>query len=274
MAKTPRRTGSKPSTRRPAKGARSKASRSRARKTSPTEAGPDATDEAARPPTRGERRRLALLDGGVEIVAREGLSGLSVEALASAGGISNGALYRHFGSMDDALGALQVHALERVTGAMERSLWSLRQSLAAGRASKRTKALVELLATVEMILTLQVQDPGAIILLRSMAGDPGRRIGDEELSQSLPSATRLLGMIGGLFLNAADAGALKSGDDSARSAIWLSSLLGLLQLAKLEAFELGLDVDGLARDHAATLLIGYGASASSVATARRTLDDA
>lgn len=65
-----------------------------------------------------DERRREILRAATELIGRDGLAGLTAATLAQAIGVTPGALYKHFESLDEVLEAL---ALE-VEGALEASL--------------------------------------------------------------------------------------------------------------------------------------------------------
>jgi AcrR family transcriptional regulator len=54
----------------------------------------------------GDERRREILRAATELIGRDGLAGLTAATLAGAVGLTPGALYKHFDSLDDVLGAL------------------------------------------------------------------------------------------------------------------------------------------------------------------------
>lgn len=67
----------------------------------------------ARRPERGERR-AQLLTAAADLVGREGVASLTMEALAAEAGVSKALPYRHFANAEDALVALYRQELGRL----------------------------------------------------------------------------------------------------------------------------------------------------------------
>ena len=142
-------------------------------------------------------------------------------------------------------------------------------------------ALMRLLVTVEAYIALQEDEPAAFALIRTLVGDPRRRVPDELVGEVLPSVGRLLSLLAALFREAADAGAFTSsaaagpepGDSpEARAVTWWATLHGLLQLDKFTSLTpIPVDLGALARRHARALLLGYGARPASLAAAESRL---
>ena len=77
----------------------------------------------------GDLRR-ALIQGGLSLLAREGLAGFSLRALAQELGVSHAAPYRHFASREELLTEIVAESRERFTLALRSSV---ERSEAAGR---------------------------------------------------------------------------------------------------------------------------------------------
>jgi len=69
----------------------------------------------------GDLRR-ALIQGGLELLARDGPAGFSLRALAQELGVSHAAPYRHFKSREELLAAIVAESRERFTGALKASV--------------------------------------------------------------------------------------------------------------------------------------------------------
>lgn len=61
-------------------------------------------------------RREEILGAVLEIIGTRGIAALSTSAIAEAVGLSTGALFRHFASLDDILTETTRHAVERLEG--------------------------------------------------------------------------------------------------------------------------------------------------------------
>lgn len=79
---------------------------------------PTPVDAAA---TKGERTRERLLDIAEAAVQRYGFAGVSIDAVAAAGGISKSGFYFHFASKNAMAGALLHRAFERLERALRQS---------------------------------------------------------------------------------------------------------------------------------------------------------
>lgn len=63
-----------------------------------------------------EQRRVEIADAALRLIASRGIAELSTRLVAEAVGLSTGALFRHFGSLDDILCAVADRVLERLQG--------------------------------------------------------------------------------------------------------------------------------------------------------------
>ncbi len=66
---------------------------------------------------RRSRRRAALLDATLDVVADRGVKGLGVKAVCNAAGLNDRYFYQEFGDCDEALMALYDHLIMAATGA-------------------------------------------------------------------------------------------------------------------------------------------------------------
>jgi AcrR family transcriptional regulator len=72
-------------------------------------------------PSKGDLRELAILDAAERQLSEDGLDRMTVETIATAAGITRGALYFYFGSKNDVLAALVERTAASVVEAVERA---------------------------------------------------------------------------------------------------------------------------------------------------------
>lgn len=89
-------------------------------------------------PDLSEVRSQQILDGATRCVARRGVEGLTLEAVASEVGMSRSHIRHYMGNRDELLHALVAHLGRRYSGGLERSL-------ADAPAGKRFSAALDLL---------------------------------------------------------------------------------------------------------------------------------
>ncbi|HEY2719867.1 MAG TPA: helix-turn-helix domain-containing protein [Solirubrobacteraceae bacterium] len=80
-----------------------------------------ATDPPARATRDAAQTREALLDAGVEVAARDGLAGLSVNRVVAEAGVAKGTFYVHFDDREAFVDALHARFHERVEQAAARA---------------------------------------------------------------------------------------------------------------------------------------------------------
>jgi AcrR family transcriptional regulator len=84
--------------------------------------------KAAKPATRaavtpgGQRTRQALIDAGIAVAERDGLAGLSINAVVAAAGLAKGTFYVHFADRDAFVDALHLQFYARVGDAVARAV--------------------------------------------------------------------------------------------------------------------------------------------------------
>lgn len=117
-------------------------------------------------------RRQSILDAALRCLARTGLEGLTVQALAEESGASVGSIYHHFGSLGGVVGAL-----------FEAGLASYRDVLlAALDAAPTARGKVE--AVVRTYLSWCEANPAWARLLLKGRGHPGVREREADIRQT------------------------------------------------------------------------------------------
>jgi TetR/AcrR family transcriptional regulator, transcriptional repressor for nem operon len=86
---------------------------------------PDARAEGTPVTPKGRRTREALLGAGEVVAEREGLSGLSVAAVADGAGVAKGTFYLYFDDRESFIDALHQRFYSRVTHAVSRAVAGL-----------------------------------------------------------------------------------------------------------------------------------------------------
>ena len=87
-----------------------------------TQAGPQATARAAVRPYHHGNLRASLLSAAEAVLAERGAQGLTLRDVARAAGVSHGAPYHHFASLDELLAAVAQHGFELLGEAMARAV--------------------------------------------------------------------------------------------------------------------------------------------------------
>lgn len=217
------------------------------------------------PPTaRRAQRSEDFLAAAIALVEAEGIEGLTIARLAHSLGLAVGAMYRYFPSKDDLLSALEVRALDDYTR-------SLVQALAA-QPPPRTSvpALARIFFAPRHYHRHLVAHPAVRRLLSIALADPRRLVADAQVEPILLACQRLALVLGGLFADAARAGALPDRPPGERVLVYFACTQGVVQLEKLLLRAGGMPgIDALLDQSTAALLRGFGARAALVTKAAR-----
>jgi AcrR family transcriptional regulator len=95
------------------------------RRSTPREPGGAESPEAkreARKARRQEGRRAALLEAARQVLAKQGVTGLTMEAVAAAADVSKPAVFYYFRTKEELMGALAAEQLEAETAVLERAI--------------------------------------------------------------------------------------------------------------------------------------------------------
>ena len=218
-----------------------------------------------------ELKRQRILDAAGAVIDREGLAGLTMQAVADQLDCAVGTLYTAFRSKAELVAALQsdaVATLERSyrTG---RAHWD--EDLAGEDVGDSTRPLVELLAHAGFLVAAAVVYPDEIALVRELLGEAPPTAPPLERSlagELLPVLHRTLDPVVGRLGDAVDAQSLQPGDPVSRALVWHAALLGVLRLERLAPVDRHLfRAAPLARSLAEALLVGWGADADEVEVA-------
>lgn len=219
---------------------------------------------------RRERKLDDILDAALDIVAAEGLEGLTMSRLARELDYVPAALYRYFDSKDAIVAAMQRRTVTELHADLkrERAGWAERLH----SEPDCTRAIAELLAAARFYSDLPARMPERFRLVSVLMGDPRPLVGDDDARRVAPMILGVLAEVRDLFEAAERAGALDAGDALERTLAYWSSLQGVLQTAKLARMEYGAFEPGrLSVVTAETLLRGWGADPDTIETARRAL---
>lgn len=210
-----------------------------------------------------------ILDAAMQLLAEDGLEGLTLKRLAERLGYAVGALYRYFDSKDELL-----VELERRVAAEFREALGLAATRAGERAEERVASpTVASLAAIRAVVLgyadLARSAPAQFRLASLMLADPRELLREEHGRRVMESLAPLLGDVRDLFEIAAERGALAEGDAVERTLTLWGGLHGVLQLTKLARFEPE-RMDGRRRvEHLLeSLLAGWGARTAEVAATK------
>lgn len=235
---------------------------------------PDADTRKTPRMRRREARIRSILDASMQILAREGLNGLTIQRLADELDYTPGAFYRYFPSKDAILVELQRRTLGELHDAFK-ALWERCGVLVEERGvGERLASLLPILATARLYRELPVLKPTHFGLIQLAVGEPNQIVQDDEIGPLVPTVMALLGDVARLIATASSCGALTpSAVSPAQRAVALwSALHGAMLMRKFGRFDEAIfDPEHLGQDVGHSLLVGWGASAEWVEEARELL---
>jgi AcrR family transcriptional regulator len=218
---------------------------------------------------QAKRSRILAAAGGV--IDRDGLDGLTMQAVATELDCAVGTLYTAFASKAELVAALQAEAV----GVLEASLRTARAQweVELDGLEDELVGLVELVAYGAFVAAAAVVFPDETRLVRAMLGETAPAKGSEEARALLPVVLRLLDPPVGRLADAAGLGVIHPGDPVARAVTWLSALHGVLRLEGLGSLDRHLFRAGpLARNLTEDLVCGWGADRDDLEVAASHLD--
>jgi len=193
------------------------------------------------------------------IVAREGIPGLTMQAVADRVGCSVGTVYTHFSSKGVLIADLQDVSVQRIIRSFV-AVRSRSHALAAERgATERDRASADLVLFGEFFIAAWDTFPEESHMLFSVLSERGEIVPKPELDRVLGSTLTLLGLGQEVVQAAIDADVLTDGPVADRVIMAASALLGVLLISHLAH----LDVDAfdhrrLTRTAWCDLLHGWG----------------
>lgn len=218
---------------------------------------------------RREAKTDAIVRAALQVLATDGIHGLTLQRVAHALGITTTALYRYFSSKDALLAALQRRAIGELHAALGAALAAVEPRTVGQEPA--VAALARLLAVVRFHRDLPRTHPDAHRLVTALLGDTRQLIADEHAAATVPLLRGLLVDVRALLEAAAAAGACEPGDAEARTVVLWATLQGLAQLEKLARLAPRTFVTGVERVAIETLLHGFGADRSEIHRAERVL---
>lgn len=138
--------------------------------------------------TRGTTTPAALLDVAMGLVESEGLTGITIDAVAKAAGVSKGAVLHHFKTKSDLLAALVQRFAATLASGVEARLAKdrrpgalVRAMLALGRPRRGSAGLSDVDRFRQAVLAAAVHDNSLLAPMREVGGRLRERVlADEE----------------------------------------------------------------------------------------------
>jgi AcrR family transcriptional regulator len=202
-----------------------------------------------------EQVTAEIVEAAEQVVLQADLEGLTVQAIASALGMTPGALYRYFPSRDAVVAAVQARVVQQLAQATTQAI------------AEQEGALARLFAVARATLRFARQEPRRYGLLSRMLAVPRPLVGDEAVGEVLPAALAVAAQVEGLFAQARREGVLSEGDDRLRLGAWWAAVHGAIQLNKLGRFVEQAQAELIAKEALIAMARGWGASAEATESA-------
>jgi AcrR family transcriptional regulator len=218
-----------------------------------------------------EAKRLRILAAAGAVIDRDGLAGVTMQAVADQLDCAVGTLYTAFSGKAELLAALQAEAVATLEASYRTARAGWEEHLATEEVEPAVAPLVELLAYAGFVAAAGVVFHDEVALVRALLGEasPSAPALDRaDGPQQLPVLHRLLDAPVDRLEAAIAAEVLTPGDATARALVWVASLFGVLRLERLAPLDRHLfRAQGLARSLSEDLLVGWGASRPDVEVA-------
>jgi TetR/AcrR family tetracycline transcriptional repressor len=214
-----------------------------------------------------DARRQRYLDAASRITDRDGLSGVTMQALADELDCAIGTVYTYFPSKSALLTALAQQAVETLQASHRTARHGWDAALDEAKLEPALVGLVQLEAWAAFLAAAAVVYADELALARAVLGDDAGGAVDAE-RPALSVVRVLLEVPAGLLDEAVAAGSLSAGDTLERALRWTAALNGVLRLDALAPLDRHLFRAGhLARALTQDLLVGWGAARPDVEVA-------
>ena len=224
---------------------------------------PDDRRERAR-----AKRRQRFLDAASRIIDRDGLAGVTMQAVADELDCAVGTIYTYFPSKAALLTALQHEAVVTLRGSYRAARHQWDAYLDTEDVDEHLRHLVQLMAFAGFCIAASVVYADEFHLQRLLLSEPVGGDTGEGARETLPVLRALLEEPRDLLLAAVEAGVLQADDPSERALRWLAALNGVLQLEHLGPLDRHLfRAPHLTRSLTTDLLVGWGAVRADVEVA-------
>jgi AcrR family transcriptional regulator len=214
------------------------------------------------------KRRQRFLDAASRIIDRDGLVGVTMQAVADELDCAVGTIYTYFPSKAALLTALQHEAVATLRSSYRTARHQWDAYLDTEEVDDQLRPLVQLMAYAGFCIAASVVYADEfhlqrLLLAEPVSGDDGEAVGD-----ALAVLRALLEEPRDLLTGAAEAGVLDAGDPTERALRWLAALNGVLLLEHLGPLDRHLfRAPHLTRSLTADLLVGWGAVRTDVEVA-------
>jgi AcrR family transcriptional regulator len=214
-----------------------------------------------------QKRQQQFLAVAAEIVSRDGLEGLTMQALASELDCAVGTAYTYFESKAALVAAVQRNAIDTLTRSLHLAQAGWDAYLDEHARDAEEAALARLIAFGGYLRAAAVAFPNEMALLQVVLGAQQAELPEEEAASNVDVARRFLDEPRALVA-AADGAAIERGDALARTITWVASINGVLLLESLGRTDpRTFQPAALARQLTLDLLAGWGADPAALARA-------
>jgi len=214
------------------------------------------------------QRRQRYLDAAGRIIDRDGLTGVTMQAVADELDCAIGTIYTYFPSKAALLAGLQQEAVETLRASYQTARHHWDAYLDTEKVDDDLVQLVQLQAFGGFCIAASVVFADEFHLQRLLLSEPVTPDETDETRQALPVLHALVATPRELLESAGEAGVLDRGDPTERVLRWLAALHGVLLLDNLGPLDRHLfRAPHLARGLTADLLVGWGASRPDVEVA-------
>jgi AcrR family transcriptional regulator len=201
----------------------------------------------------------------MDLVTDGGLEGLTIQRLAQKMDWAVGALYRYFPSKDALLAELQCRVVQTYGRNLSEALEALQTD----------DGLVKLIVVARHYRQYLLAHPTHFRLISLALSDPKQYLSDSMGLRVMQEVQAILIRVAGFITEATAAGSLDEGDIRDRTLVFWSCVQGVLQLNKLRRFAPDtMDTDRLLKEATATLLRGWGAEKTHLATVMKSAEEA
>ena len=220
-----------------------------------------------------EKKRQRFLDGAQAVIDRDGVAGLTMQAVADELDCAVGTIYTYFASKSALLASLQARAVDTLRASFQTAQPAWQEAIADEDLPAPLAALVEAAAFGAFWAAASVVLADEFTLQRQLLTSKVTVLTADDVREVMPVALRLFEQPRALLAAAAAAGALAPGDELERVVRWLAAMDGVLLLDEVAPVDRHLFRGGHhARQFTADLLVGWGADRSEVEVAQTHVD--
>jgi len=219
-----------------------------------------------------EQKRRGYLDAAVRIIVRDGLDGLTMNAIAREVDAAVGTIYGYFSHKSALVTELQVLAIEVLVGSWGVVSAEWDQEFCAAELTEGERDLARILAYAEYFADLASIHPEEFRLQQLQLAQPQALYDEDDLSRLAPATADLVRCPFRVIHAAAGHGSIGGSDRSFERALSLALLLNGIALVGNVAYAVDhCNPRHLMRSVVADLVLGWGADPETVSRAQSTV---